>query len=319
MILGLHHVGRAVTDLPAMAEELGVITGWPVSAHGPDDPFLAGRAATGSAWAHGPNGWIEYVGVDGPASARRGINEAGVTHAAVQTPRIEDVVARLDAAGIDRHADPVALGTGFLYLYVRDGEELVTEVEGAPHAPADAGAWLAHGAIATADIDRLRAAYQALTGADRAHTTRVGNRAVVDELTALSDVDVTGTWVPTPTVPVEIWQYHHPPTGPTPRVEFETPGSGHLAFETDDLDADLGRVAEAGFEVRDDPVGTGGVQVARLVDPDGNWVELVAFDDAGDERSLRQRPDVRRAETMNALLHGTDRGSSSPARATAAG
>lgn len=313
MIIGLHHVGRVVTDLDVLAEQLEVLTGWPVTRHAPaDDPFVAGRTVTGTARAHGPNGWIELIGVRGEVAPRRGVHDAGVTHAAIQVPRIDEVVERIAHVGIGRHSDPVALGTGFLYLYVRDAEHLVTEVEGAPHAPAELDAWLSHGAIATPDIARLRTAYQGLVGTEDHRAARLGGLDVVDEVTGLDGVHVTANWVPVANGSVELWEYHAPATAPAPPVDYETPGAGHLAFESDDLGSDLSRAVDAGFVLRDDPAGQDAVTVARLTDPDGNWVELLAFADPDDDRSLLGRPDLHRAARMDELLAAQTSGSRRP-------
>lgn len=304
MVIGLHHVGRTVSDLRRTSHDLRAITGWPITTlAGPDDALVAGRRVLRTSRATGPNGFIELVHVDAAAGPRREVNEAGITHAAVQVGRIEEVVARLDEAGVDRHPGPVELGTGFRYLYVRDAEELVTEVEGAPHAPAELEPWLAHGAIATADANRLRIAYQALLGTDASTSANVRHHPEFDRGSALRDVDVSATWVRTANCSVEIWEYHHPATGPTPRIEYETPGAGHLAFETDDVDSDIQVAVDAGFEIEDPATTVDHVEIARLRDPDGNWVELLRFLDAGDARSLRQRPDLGRAWRMNALLN----------------
>lgn len=303
MVIGLHHVGRTVTDLDAVARDLVAMTAWPLERlDGADDPLVAGRRIVATARAAGPNGWIELVAVDATPTPRREVNEPGVTHAAIQVGDIDRVITRLDAGKVDRHPGPVELGTGFRYLYVRDAEQLVTEVEGAPHAPADLEPWLGHGAIATADIDRLRLAYECLLGADATDTVRVRNHPEFDRGAALEGVDVTVTWVPTSTAAVEMWQYHTPPTAPNPRVGFEHPGAGHLAFETDDLEADLAVAFDAGFAPADSQIERDGVELARVLDPDGNWVELIRFTEA-DPRSLRSRPDLGRVARMNALRH----------------
>lgn len=308
MVTGLHHVGRAVTDLDTVASDLEAMTTWPIErAEAVGDPLVAGRDVTATARAAGPNGWIELVQVDGPVEPRRGVNEPGLTHASIQVPEIDDVVARLDDRGIDRHPGPIELGTGFQYLYVRDAEHLTTEVEGARHAPRDLGPWLSHGAIATAHVDRLREAYEALLGRPAKSTVRLRDHPEFDRGTALEDVDVTVTWVPTGNAAVELWQYHSPPTGPNPRFAYEHPGAGHLAFETDDLESDLARASAAGFDLTDPPLDQGGVRLARLLDPDGNWVELIRFFDADDLRSLRSRPDLGRVAAVDALLQGGPR------------
>lgn len=308
MLIGLHHVGRVVSDLDRAAGQLQAITGWPVTIEWSGaDPLVSGRHVCGSALAEGPNGWIELVAVPGPAAARHEVNEAGVTHAAIQTGNIERVIERASKSGIDSHADPADLGTRFRYLYLRDAEQLITEVEGAPHAPDELEPWLVHGAITTHDVERLRAAYENFVGAAAVGTVRLSGHDEVDRLSGLTDVNLTGTWVPLANAKVEIWQFHHPSTRLEGGRPYESPGSGHLAFETDDLPIDLTRAKAAGFVVEDEPTTTDGVEIARLRDPDGNWVELVCFVAPDDTRSLRERPDLSRASRMDALLHSGSR------------
>lgn len=308
MVTGLHHVGRAVADLDATAADLAAMTTWPVErADAAGDPLVAGRAVTGTARAAGPNGWIELIHVAGPAAPRREVNEPGLTHASIQVPEIDDVVARLDEHGIDRHPGPIELGTGYQYLYVRDAEHLTTEIEGARHARRDLEPWLSHGAITTTDLDRLRTAYEGLLLRPARATIRLRDHPAFDRGTELDGVDVTVTWVPTHNATVELWQYHAPPTGPNPGFAYEQPGAGHLAFETDDLETDLVRASAVGFDLADPPFEQDGVQLARVLDPDGNWVEMIRFLDGDDPRSLRARPDLGRVAAMDALLQGGGR------------
>ncbi len=304
MLIGLHHVGRIVTDLPAMVDDLAALTSWPIEIIDGPDALVAGRPVLATARAAGPNGWIELVAVEAEPATRREVSDAGVTHAAIQVGRIESVLERLDAIEMDRHGGPVELGTGYKYLYARDTEQLVTEVEGAPHAPADLEPWLSHGAIATADLDRLRLAYEGLLGTSATNTVRLRGHPALDRVTALDDVDVTATWVPAHNASVEMWSYHRPATEVVPPPAFEAPGSGHLAFETDDLGQMIERGLAAGFSLEDDRVELDGVRLARLRDPDGNWVELLEFADIDDPRSLTSRPDLARVARMDALLGG---------------
>ena len=303
MIVGLHHVGRTVATLTRPAEQLAGLTGWPIEiSDGATDPLVAGRQVARTARAAGPNGWIELVEVGGPAARRREIHRSGVTHAAIQLPQIDAAVERADAVGIERHPGPVDLGTGYRYLYVRDIEQLVIEIEGAPHAPIELDPWLSHGAISTPDLTRLRAAYEVLLTTEARASTRIRGVEAFDRGAMLDDVDVSVTWVPVVNGSVEMWQFHHPTTTPEAPVAYETPGAGHLAFETDDLDGALDRSIAAGFAVVDEPVAGDGVAVARLRDPDANWVELVTFDDEDDPRSLRRRPDLERPARMDELF-----------------
>lgn len=304
MLIGLHHVGRVVHDLDRAARQLHAVSGWPVTTLAArDDPLVAGRDVHATARAEGPNGWIELVGVEAEAGRRREVNEPGVTHAGIQTGGIQGVIERASQAGFDCDPNPIDLGTGFQYVYVRDGEQTVIEVEGAPHAPLQLQPWLVHGAIATPDVDRLRAEYEDLIGSPAQNTARLARHSELDRLSALHDVDVTGTWVPLANAKVEIWQFHHPATAAGERPDYEAPGSGHLAFESDDFATDLKRATAAGFLVEDGPITTDRLEMARLRDPDGNWVELVAFTRDDDELSLRTRPDLHRPSRMDALLN----------------
>jgi catechol 2,3-dioxygenase-like lactoylglutathione lyase family enzyme len=68
---------------------------------------------------------------------------------------------------------------------------------------------------------------------------------------------------------------------PQPRAEFHDPGTMHLAFEVDDLDAALARLSAAGVAAVAAPgeVSGGGAGHARVVflrDPDGFFVDLVS-------------------------------------------
>jgi lactoylglutathione lyase len=55
------------------------------------------------------------------------------------------------------------------------------------------------------------------------------------------------------------------------------PGTGHVAFQVDELDAEIARLRDLGIECGDGvrPGGRSDVYVAFLHDPDGNHVELV--------------------------------------------
>jgi len=56
-------------------------------------------------------------------------------------------------------------------------------------------------------------------------------------------------------------------------TSFEAPNGPHLAFETDDIDAEVARLRDLGVEVTD-PFDLGGVRQAFFHDPSGNQFEL---------------------------------------------
>lgn len=302
-MIALHHVGRAVCDVAAVAEDLATITGWPVtSAAAGEHPLCVGRGVSASAMVHGPNGWLELVGASNGRPVRRGVNVHGVTHASIQTGNSGAVAARIRARGLDRHPGPVDLGTGFTYQYVRDVEGNVIEVEGAAHAPSEFEPWLSHGAIATADIDRLRAAYGELLMSDATQPIHLRNHREFDRGTELHDVDVRVAFVGLQNGAVELWQYDHPAPTAEPARDYATAGAGHLAFETGDIEGACHRGVRAGFTLVDETMAIADAHLARFTDPDGNWVELVQFDAADDPWSVWSRPDPGRPAAMDAIL-----------------
>lgn len=303
MRIGLHHVGRAVRDVAAVAEDLAAITGWPVTtADAGESPLCLGREVGASAMVHGPNGWLELVGAANGQPVRHGVNVPGVTHSSIQTGNPAAVAARIQAAELDHHPGPVDLGTGFTYQYVRDTEGNVIEIEGAAHAPSELEPWLSHGAIATTDIDQLRAAYGALLMSDATSPIHLHHHSEFDRGTELVDVDVRVAFVRLPNGAVELWQYDHPAPTAEPVRGYSTVGAGHLAFETDDLDATIDRAVRAGFTLVDEPMSVADVHIARLTDPDGNWIELAHYDAADDPWSIWSRPDPGRPAAMDAIL-----------------
>lgn len=233
---------------------------------------------------------------------RRGVNVPGVTHSSIQTGNTSAVAARIQAAKLDHHPGPIDLGTGFTYQYVRDCEGNVIEVEGAAHAPSELEPWLSHGAIATSDIDRLRAAYGTLLMSVATSPIRLHHHSEFDRGTELVDVDVRVAFVRLPNGAVELWQYDNPAPTAEPVRGYSTVGAGHLAFETNDVEATSERAIQAGFTLVDELMSVADVQLARLTDPDGNWVELIRFVDPDDPWSIRSRPDPRRPAAMDALL-----------------
>lgn len=79
---------------------------------------------------------------------------------------------------------------------------------------------------------------------------------------------------------LELLQYLSP-KGTPHRSNVYDPGSGHIAFRVDDLDATVAKLKAAGVQARSEPVDLeepkwwAGARVVYLIDPDGATVELV--------------------------------------------
>lgn len=303
MIVGIHHGGVAVRNLSRAIVHLRMLTDWKVE-HRLDSthPLIAGTGAAGAALLQGPNAFLELVEVAGMPTSRRTVAEPGVTHLSIQLPDMAAKNRELAENGVERHAEPVELGTGFSYLYVRDREHNVVEIEGAGHAPVGLATWFSHVGIATNDVGRLRTVYEHFLGNPAKASARIAGVAALDAVTAIEDADVTMTWVPAANANVELIQFHHPPPAePEPR-EFATPGVGHICFEVDDVAIESARAVTAGMQEVGMATSPDGTAVARLLDPDGNWVELISFASPADSRSLLNVESFNRYREMDALL-----------------
>jgi catechol 2,3-dioxygenase-like lactoylglutathione lyase family enzyme len=304
MIIGLHHGGRTVVDLEAAIEHLLAVSEWRLAGRLEDNhPLIAGVGVERGALLVGPNAFIELLQVAGPPTPRRTVAEPGISHLSIQLPDMDGKHKQLMDLGVERHADPVDLGTGFTYMYVRDEEHNVTEIEGAAHAPRPLTPWFSHVGIATADMATMRSAYEAALGSTAIATVRSSDSPALDAVTALNEADVTMSWVPAPNARVELIQFHHPETKPAEPRPISVPGVGHLCLEVNDLEADLEAGIAAGFSLEHGPTKVDGLTVARLLDPDGNVVEYVSFDREDDPLSLNAVDSPLIYQAMDALLY----------------
>lgn len=303
MIVGIHHGGITVVDLERGVRHLQTLTGWTrVHRLDLDHPLVAGLGVSGAALIEGPNGYLEVLAVAADLPERRTVAQPGITHLSIQLPDMEAKHDQIRTSGVECHSDPVELGTGFSYLYVRDAEHNVVEVEGAAHAPADVKPWFSHVGIATNDVERLRATYENVMGAPAVATARIAGVEALDQVTALADADVTMTWVPSANANVELIQFHHPATGTPERRSQVVPGVGHVCFEVDNLDRDVAGAVGHGLRLVADPVTTEEASVARFEDPDGNIVEYASFHRKDDPLSLRTCRSLMQYREMDALL-----------------
>ncbi len=243
MITGIHHVGLASADPAATARALAVAAG-PAEQDG------------GTLWVRGPRlaVAIEQAPAELPA---RAVHEQGLTHLCMQSRDGERLRASLVEAGVQFHADPIGLGTGYLYSYGRLPGGTVLETESADHLPEEPQPWFGHVAFATADLERLTGFYSQLLGLPVQNGRRVADFAAADVVTGLDGVDVRPAWISGLNVGLEFWEYAHPKT----EAVGARAGLTHVAFSTTDRAAAEARAAELGC--------------ADLRDPDGNRFQFV--------------------------------------------
>lgn len=285
MINGIHHVGVSVADFERSLRFYARAAGL--------DPVI--DDGTGSV------AWAELTGADDcvEATLLRGTNaylllarfagadvdreppsvaDAGITHVCSQAKDIDALAARYRGAGASFREEPIGLGTGTMYAYVRDPEHNVIELEGTLVAPATDRPWLAHVAMATSDIERLVSFYSDLLRRPVANTGVFADNSLIDKVTGLTDTHVKAAWIEGENQVLEFWQYVNPPTEPAqPRPAGEL-GFTHVCFEVDDIEAEHRRLIACGATSVRAPSVVPGAEVSSVHDPDGNLVVLLQLD-----------------------------------------
>ncbi|NUB45834.1 VOC family protein [Fertoebacter nigrum] len=76
-----------------------------------------------------------------------------------------------------------------------------------------------------------------------------------------------------------IWPQTTRKTAPVPlERDLETTGTKHIAFQSDDLDAEFALLGADGFPVAVGPSPSPyGLRFAFVTDPSGNWIELLGY------------------------------------------
>lgn len=228
------------------------------------------RHTSHDAWVYAPNGLIHLHVPDQPIQNTRSIFDSGYTHCCLQTPSITafmNTIAHTDA--LPRSA-PVDLGTGHWYAYLDDSDGIVTECEGVPYAPADRSPWLAHIALATPNLERLRTFYAAVTGGSVRVSQLLADNPGIDAIAQHPGIRAQASWVRGLNLTIELWEFHAPRTRLLPPRQPADVGYASVCFSCTDLPAAQLLLTQAGATMEiDSPRGT------RWYDPDGNCIELI--------------------------------------------
>jgi catechol 2,3-dioxygenase-like lactoylglutathione lyase family enzyme len=286
MIKGIHHVGISVLDLEAAlefystAQSFELLYRFEVADSPANRAMLqVENAAARAAFMRGTLGCLElfeFAAGGQAACPDRAVYAAGVRHICLQTEISDQLYDGLVAAGASTHARPAGLGTGNSYVYIRDHEGNLIELEGTPWAPAGAERpWFAHVALVTPDIDRLTRFYALLTGIDVHRRGSFGPDPKFDLVAGIPDLRFHGGWLRLANAELEFWQYDQPKTVPVERRSAVAPGWNHLCFESDDIAADHARLTELGVDLHGSPHAFGNAQVFFGRDPDGNIFEVL--------------------------------------------
>lgn len=256
MTLAVHHIALAARDPAAITT---ILTGG------------AGFREIAPGWIAAPNGFVAIEAASrqvDEATRDRRVCDPGITHFCVQSNDGLALWTRLDAAGLDFNAAPVALGTGAIYAYGRDAEHNVIEAEGIADGDAAAAPWIAHVALATADLERLADFYARLIG--RApHSGGTFRNKLFENITGLADVEIAAKWIMADNMIFEMWRYLNPPTLAARAPEAGAPGYSRIGFVCENLDAEAERLAAAAIANGPAPP-IDGLRARAGADPDGN-------------------------------------------------
>jgi catechol 2,3-dioxygenase-like lactoylglutathione lyase family enzyme len=135
-----------------------------------------------------------------------------------------------------------------------------------------------HFALTVSDMDRSLAFYSRLFGLDVASDREVV-RDYVEQITAVPGAHQRLVHLSGYGQRLELLEYKTPRGEPRARA-LQDAGSAHVCFVTDDIDAEVSRLQEAGVTFRSLPVVTTsgpnkGGRGIYVEDPDGNAVEVV--------------------------------------------
>lgn len=286
MITGLHHVGISVFDLEAAIafytsqQAFEVVSRFEIANTALNRAMLQVDNPTARvALLRGTLGALElfeYGAARDQNIPDRAVYAAGIRHICLQSALSDTLYDGFVGAGATAHARPSGLGTGNSYVYIRDPEGNLIELEGTPWAPqAAVRPWFAHAAIVSPEIHRLVGFYAMLTGQSTTREGQFGPDQKFDTVAGIADVRFRGAWLRLPNAELEFWQYDHPQTEPAVQRDACAAGWNHICFESDDILADYHRLGDHGVVLHGVPQAFGTATVFFGRDPDGNIFEVL--------------------------------------------
>ena len=228
------------------------------------------RHTSQEAWLSAPNCLVLLCVPERLVPNDRTIFDSGYSHCCIQTPSISHFFDNIAKTDVRPRSQPVDLGTGHRYAYLDDGDSIVTECEGVPYAPPQEEPWLAHVALATANLDRLAAFYGALSGGTIRTSALMADNPGIDTIAQYSGIRAQAAWIRGLNLTIELWQFHSPQTTQQSLRDREMVGYGSMSFGCDNLLIAQDHLVQCGATMDPlDPTGT------RWLDPDGNCIELI--------------------------------------------
>ncbi len=218
------------------------------------------------AWVQAPNAYLHLCHDHTITPNDHNFTDAGISHICIQTPDMRQALRTLRAHGARPLSQPINLGTGHWYLYVRLPDGDIIEIEGVPYAPTDATPWLAHVALVSTDLPRISTFYQQLTATTLRNGQRIGPNPRFDTGMQLHDVQMIPAWVVGANLTIECWQFFQPQTHAIPHTPYAYRAIGLVVADV--ATACHTAVTLGAERIAESP------HAATLRDPDGNTLTL---------------------------------------------
>ncbi|MEM8772247.1 MAG: VOC family protein [Pseudomonadota bacterium] len=248
----------------------------------PDQLLSAPRGKADVALVKLPNVYLRLIDFDPDAKEAPSIRPVigpGYTHICYISPATNSAYDKFRAAGLDmvsRGDGPVDIGGyGMLYAYGRDPDGTMIEMEVASKPRRADDFWVGHIAVTTPDIERMLAFYSDVIGYGPRRRTAQENHPKIDAIADIDNAKIKGGWFALRNMELEVWTYERPET-PSREEPAMLDGLGYnsIAFEVDDLDAEMIRLREEGLDFTGEPAEEAGWRVAYAYDPDGNLISF---------------------------------------------
>lgn len=288
MFKGIHHTGITVPDLDK-AIHYYVKTGGFTLVHQfslentDKNRTLMGveNACSKAAWLRGPTGYLELFEFDSPTinvSESPAVNDTGIRHICLQAQDGDQLFDLAEEHGASSHARPTGLGTGNLYVYIRDPFGNVLELEGLPYAPAEeSDTWYAHTALVVNDMEKMLSFYEALSGIKRTRETTVGPAKPFDTVSGFTDTKIAAGWIHVPNGNIEFWRYLNPISSKRPAAKASDIGYTHVCYEVDDVVEAVKALKTIGTRFVSEPSISDTISLVYGLDPEDNLFELIEF------------------------------------------
>ncbi len=294
MIKGVHHIGASVSQLDETmrfykeAVDLKASIYFEIANNRAIDQVVnLTDVRCRAAMLSGQTTYLELIEFESPAPATQTImpvNGPGITHICFQSSESDSAYWKFQQGGmkpVSRGSKPVKLSrSDITYAYGRDTAGNMFEMEQWETSPKPFPIWIAHVALVSHDIERLANFYSTIIlGLENSPAIRRINAIpTLDIVANLDDVDLFGTWIPTPNILIEIWQFVNPATPiPSAPRSAESLGYSHICFEVDDLMVEYERMRQLGVLFLSEPCQFGPQRLVYGRDPDGNLFELLEF------------------------------------------